>query len=182
MKNIISIIFILLSTSFIIKSQNDKSKIPDLPIDDATKLITYKEVTNEKGSKDELYERGLKWYHKFFKNPSDVIRETNKEDGMIKGIARMQIYNEEKGVKTVKGLVEFTITTDFKDGRYRYTVINFNLKQASYFPLERWLNPKDPAYKENTNKYLNQIDTYVTNMIKNLEEAMEPVEKKKDNW
>jgi hypothetical protein len=182
MKKLMGIIFILFSFISIVKSQNNQSNIPDIPIDDDTKLITYKEVVKEKGSKDEFFDRGFAWYHKFFKNPADVIKETNKEDGIIKGVARMQIYNEEKGVKSLKGVIEFTITTEFKDGRYRYTITNFNLKQASYFPLERWLNTKEDAYKGNVNKYLNQIDTYINDMIKNLVDAMEPVVKKKDNW
>ncbi len=182
MKKLISIIFIFLSFNVIIKSQINTAKVPELPIDEDTKLITYKEVKTEKGTKDELYDRGFQWYHKFFKNPTDVIRETNKEDGTIKGIARIQIFNEEKGVKSVKGVVEFTIITEFKDGRYRYTIRNFNLKQASYFPLEKWLNPKDPSYKESSNKYLSQIDAYITDMINNLDKAMELVVKKEDKW
>lgn len=182
MKKLISIVFIFLSLQIIAQSQSNQSKVLDMPIDDDTKLITYKEVIKEKGTKDELYDRGFAWFHKFFKNPADVIKVTNKDEGMIKGVARMQIYNEVKGVKSLKGVVEFTITTEFKDGRYRYTITNFNLKQASYFPLEKWLNTKEDTYKENVNKYLTQVDAYINVLIKNLVDAMEPAVKKKDVW
>lgn len=182
MKYFIGLFICLCSLSYAAFSQIAKTEAPSLPIDNDTKLITYKSVVNELGNKDELYERGLLWFSKFYKNPTDVIREKDKENGKIKGIARFQLHAEDKDTKVPKGAIEYTLNLEFKDKRYRYTITNFNLKQSSYFPLERWLNKKDPASTENINLYLIQIDTYINELTKNLEKGMNPVEKKKDDW
>ena len=42
--------------------------IPDLPIDETTKLVTYKDVVNEKGTPQELYDRAMEWVKTYYKN------------------------------------------------------------------------------------------------------------------
>ena len=99
MKKFIYIFIALFVNCVMTIAQNKDFKPANLPIDDETKLITYKSVVTEAGTKDELFDRGLKWFNKFYKNPADVIKEKNKETGKIKGIARMQIYEGDKNPK-----------------------------------------------------------------------------------
>ena len=178
----ISFILLSLFITYIQSSTVKCQDAPSLPMDEDTKLITYKDVVKEKGTAPEFYDRAILWVHKFYKNPTDVLREKDKDKGNMKCIARMQFYGETNGTKAVKGNVEYTLNLEFKDGRYRYTITGLNLKQQSYFPLERWLNTKDPAFNENINKYLTQVDAYINDLISSLEKGMEQVEKKKDEW
>ncbi len=178
----ISLFFLLISINFIAKPQSKTVEAPNLPMDVDTKLITYKYVENETGTKDELYERGLLWFKSYYKNPTDVIREKDKENSKIKGIARFQVFGQEKDLKIPKGTIEYTIILEFKDSRYRTTITNFNVKRASYFPLERWLNKKDPQYNDKCDLYLTQVDAEINKLLDSLQKEMQPKEKKADNW
>lgn len=176
-------LILVLTFSFNCMAQkNEAIEAPSFPLNDDNTLITYKKVVDEKGTKDELYERGLAWFKKFYKNPTDVIREKDKENYKIKGIARFETSVQEKDLKTIKKTIEYTITLEFKDGRYRYTISNFNIKSLSYFPLERWLNKKDAQYSTGNNPYLVQVDDYVIKLLDSLEKEMQEKEKKSDNW
>jgi len=73
-------------------SQATKSTIK-LPIDESTKLITYTkviDVTNQ--TKDVLFDRALAWAKGYYKNPTEVIREQNKEEGKIVCKGRYKIF------------------------------------------------------------------------------------------
>jgi len=164
-----------MKTSF---SQNVK-----MPLDSATKLITYSEVVNMTGTKDSLYQRALKWINTTYKNPNDVTKVRDLPNGKIELIHRIKCTNTLKdGTKADGPTIQYTLTFNFKEGRYRYTFTKFNLKAASYFPLERWLNPKDPQYNVANDPYLTQLDTEVKEIIKSIKKGMVPPIVKKDNW
>jgi hypothetical protein len=182
MQKFISFLFLLVSITFISKSQNKTVEAPNLPIDADTKLITYKYIENETGTKDELYERALLWFKSYYKNSTDVLREIDKANSKIKGVARFQVFSKEKDLVLPKAAIEYTIIMEFKDGRYRTTITNFNVKHASYFPLERWLNKKDPQYSDKNNLFLAQIDKEINKLLDNQQKEMMPKEKKKDDW
>ncbi|MBP7496696.1 MAG: DUF4468 domain-containing protein [Bacteroidales bacterium] len=181
MKNILLIITfnLFVFNSF---SQNNELKIPKIPVDANTKLINYSKVVNEKGIKDSLYQRGLKWFNSYYKNPTDVIREKDTVNHKITGKARMPIFDDAEGTKLSKGNIEYTIILEFKDDRFRYSITNLNLKQASYFALEKWLKEKDNPFAPKCYFYLEQVNTYMNNLTDNLKKAMKPVIKKEDNW
>lgn len=136
-------------------------------------------------SAKELYSRGLNWFNTFFKNPSDVIRETDSVKGKISGKARFKIYNEadKSGLRTDAGNTEYTIKLETKDGKYRYIFTDINWKQASYYPAERWLDTKAQSYKKVFTYYLEQTDSTILSTSDNLESFMKaPPVKKKDDW
>lgn len=178
---LLMLIFVL---SFSAKAQKqDPIQAVRVPVDSITKLITYEGVVEVRGEKaDVLYKRGMNWFKTFYKNPAEVIRENDSLKFKITGKPRFKISNlpDKEGLRTDGGLVQYTITFAARDGRFKYEITEFNQKQTSYFPCERWIDPKSPGYTE----YLNQLDQYANDLIKNLKNSLlteKPV-KNKDKW
>ncbi len=156
---------------------------PKMPVDEETKLITYKEVVPVQGTKLELFNRAVEWINKNYKNPADVTRVRNPETGLIELIHRIDLSYDDKGVNRSGGIVDYTLRLEMKDGRYRYTITGFNLKQASRIPIEKWLDKTDKAYTPAWDHYLYQLDDYTKKLIENLKKGMQPpVAKKPDTW
>jgi hypothetical protein len=156
-----------------------------VPIDSATKLITYTEVVMQVGNKDSLYDRAIAWTNKFYKNPQEVTKIRDKPSGKIQCKHKFELYNTDKKdgsqIKTAYR-VQYSLMLNFKDGKYRYTITNYNLEGASYYPLEKWVNKQDPIFNANADNYLKQIDASTKNLIKDLKKAMVPPVKKVDTW
>lgn len=160
-----------------------KSFGQDIPVDVDSKLITYKEIIQNPGSKTDLYNRALEWINKAYKNPVDVTRVKNVANGVIELAHRIEIYNTEKETKRLAGTVDYSLKLDIKEGRYRYTFTNFILREASKVPIEKWLDKTDKKYRPEFEQYLSQVDAHVKNLIVSLKEGMlPPLEPKKDEW
>lgn len=154
-----------------------------LPLDPDTKMATYQEVVQEKGTADELYIRGIEWINSFYKNPADVTRVRNRESGVIELLHRFEIYNADGEVKVQAGFVNYSLKIEFKPGRYRYTVDDINWRQATKFPIEKWLNKEDPFYSPQWDSYIQQVDTAVKEVIASLKKGMHPEEEKpEEKW
>ena len=170
----LGLLFIIFSISLVAQNSNA------LPIDEETGLITYQEVVEEEGTKKEYFNRAIGWINGFYKNPVDVTKTRDPESGIIKGIHRFKIKNtDEEGNVTDAGVVQYQFILQFKDGRYRYTLDEFVLRQASRIPAEKWMNKRDAQSKS----YLKQLDKFAQNWITELKKGMQPkVEKKDDDW
>lgn len=158
-----------------------------VPIDTITKLITYEGVVELKGiAASDLYQRMNSWFHAYYKNPTEVIRENDSVKFSITGKPRFRIQNpaDKKGLKTEGGHIQYTITVAARDGRYKYEITEFNWKQPSYYAVERWLDTKATSYQPAYNDYLQQLDKTALEVIASLKEAMshEKVVKDKDTW
>lgn len=158
-------------------------------IDPETKLITYTEVVNMPGlTKDQLYKRAHKWFHKYYKNPAEVVKEKDSVAASIKGVHRFKITKDVKtgkneSVKNDAGLVQYDLSVMAKDGKYKYTVTRINWKQASYYPIEKWMDNKSSSYDPNFESYLGQTDQFVKGLIEELKKGMnESGEKKAADW
>ena len=163
---------------------------PKMPVDEVTQLITYTDVVEEPGmNKDTIYNRSLRWYKKFFKNPVEAIRKADAEARVIEGAYRFKLQRPEVNSKQQPppmvdaGTVNYKINVMCKDGKFKYEVTGMSWAQTSYYPIERWLDTKATNYDPNYAIYLAQTDKFVKDMIKSLETAIEtdPV-KKKDDW
>ncbi|MBK7212328.1 MAG: DUF4468 domain-containing protein [Bacteroidales bacterium] len=180
MKRLLSILLFTLITAALVRAQGTA---PALPIDEDTKLITYKEVVQQAGTKLDLFNRAVEWINKNYKNPADVTKVRNPETGLIELIHRIELSYDEKGVSRSAGIVDYTLRLELKEGRYRYTFTNFNLKQASRVPIEKWLDKSDKAYIPAWDNYLAQVDAYTKTLIESLKKGMEPpAVKKSDDW
>ena len=166
-----------------IAQENQKVK---LPIDETTKLITYAKVQEISGArKDSLYRKAMSWCLSYFVNPNDVIREKDEADGKILCKARFKIMNpaDKKGFATEGGSVQYTLKLLFKDGRYRMEFTEFNWKQTSYYPCEKWMDTANQYYKPEFEFYLTQLDEKVKEITAALTKSMlEKGPSKKDDW
>ena len=181
MKRYIAFTFLLLSGFFSFGQTNIPT--PQMPLDPDSKLITYKEVVNQDGGKDILYDRGASWFGAFYKSPSSVLKIQDKVNSKIEGLGRFTIsFVDEQGNKRDAGMIQYTIKLELKDNKYRYTLTEFNLKAASRYPLEKWLNKSDPGYSTQWDSYLYQVDTTIQSLVRNLKEGMKPKVIKKDEW
>ncbi len=178
--------FLLPVFAFIYITASAQTTKPDLPIDESTKLITYTKVIDVKGaSKDSLYNKALKWCNEFYKNPVDVIREKEMEAGKILCKARYKVMNppDKNGLSTEGGVVEYTLILQFREGRYKYVMTEFNWKQTSYYPIERWLDFNSASYKTEFSVYLNQVSDKSKEILSALENNMfSKGVVKKDDW
>jgi hypothetical protein len=152
-----------------------------LPIDEESKRINFEKIVDVEDAKQgDLFDRAVTWIESYYNNPADVVREKNKDMGRILCKARFKIFNppDKHGLATDAGVVQYTLTILFKDGKYKYEFTDYNWKQLSYYPAERWMNTSSPTYNESYAHYLEQVDEYTAKTTHELEEAM--VEKKKE--
>jgi len=153
------------------------------PIDENSKLITYTEVIQEKGTIVELHKNIHQWAFSFYKNPYNVVKEDNPNKLLMR--PRFKIMNppDKKGVKTMAGIVLYTLEIYIKEGRYKYKLSNIQWKRASKYPIERWLNKSAPSYSEKYNFYLKQVDTEAKRVITALKDGIKQKQKKEEeNW
>ena len=170
-------------TSF---SQNKKESLPDpeLPVDEKTGMITYKEVVEAEGeSAEALFSKALSWANGYYKNPGNVIRKKDKASGSIVIKARYRLNNppDKKGVVTSAGDAMYTLKLDFKDGRYRYHCSNINWMRSSAFPGEKWMDESSAHYKPVFKHYLASTDEKINEVIQSLKESMANVASSDDD-
>jgi hypothetical protein len=165
----------------VLHAQNER---PVIPIDEQTQKIKFKEVVDEEGTKDELFNRCVYWLNSFYKDPTRVTTIRDLPTGKIAGRHQFRIYYyAEDSVKMRAGLVRYNFTIEFKDNRYRYTIDEMVLKSTTNLPLEKWLDQDDPAYDPRWEQYLRQVVGYVDNWSTTLKEKMKPEKKKEeDDW
>ncbi len=156
---------------------------PTMPIDTITKQITYREVVQVEGTKDILFDRAMEWIKKQYKNTSEVIDSTNKEKGLIHCSSRVKIWGTAKdGTKTMSGLVNYNLTLDLKDNKYRYTFTRFSLKGTAFNPIETWLDSTNKEWFPTRYNNLKEVDEQINEIIKNLKEGMKPKANTTDDW
>lgn len=154
-----------------------------VPVDEDTKLITYREVVNQEGDANKLYNLAISWINANYENPTEVTRIRDVENGKIEVRHRFKVFNiDKKGVKTDAYVILYTLKLEFKPNRYRYTFTDFQLQALSKFLLERWLDKSDPQYSPLCDEYLTQVDTYINKLIESLKVGMTPKIVKPDEW
>jgi hypothetical protein len=154
-----------------------------MPMDPDGQKIMYREVIEQEGSRDVLYNRAAEWLRSYYVNPASVVKILDKVNGKIEGTGRFDIYfNDKDGNRITAGQIMYDFKLEFKDDKMRYTATDFNLKSASRFPVEKWLNRNDPAYNSNWDSYLYQIDTTMQRFGTSLREGLKPEVIKKDEW
>ena len=175
------------SLSYAQKNKNDSLfKEVSMPVDDVSKLITYKKVVSVNDiKKDSLYKKGLSWFFSYYKNPRGVIKSQNPADGKIIGRPQFKILNppDKNGTESMNGIIYYTITTSYKDGKCKIEIADINLEQASKFPIEKWLDKSQKTYTTAYNYFLKQINDYMKKTVKSFEDAMTAVPiSKNDGW
>ena len=91
-----------------------KAQDISLPVDSATHMVTYQGVVELKGSKPDLYSKGLEWMALTFnKNNYDIIQIQDKDLGKLAG---------RWAINTFYGNVTATIMLLFKGNKYKYII------------------------------------------------------------
>jgi len=181
-------ISILVGCALSLNAQKKKEVVyekPNMPIDELSNKITYTKVVEATGSKEELFRKALTWYNNYYKNPSEVIREKDSAEGKILGKGRIKILNpaDKKGIKTMKGIVLYTLTCELKDGRFKYTVTDVNLKATSFYACEKWLDTESQTYSQVYNFFLTQVDEEIQKTTSDLVKTMtKAAENKPEEW
>ena len=156
---------------------------PKLPVDPESKLITYKEVVTVAGTPAELFNRAIEWINKQYKNPVDATKVRDQASGVIEIVHRMEITKTEQGTTLNAAVVDYSMKLEMKEGRFRYTITNFNFKDKSRMPLEHFMNKNDAAYAPAWDGYLKQVDDFTRKLIESLKQGMQaPAVKKPDTW
>jgi len=169
-------LLLFLSSSLLIAQDN-------YPIDKDTKLITYTEVVQEKGTIVELHNNAHQWAFSFYKNPYNVVKEDTPNKILMR--PRFKIMNppDKKGVKTMAGIVLYTLEIYIKEGRYKYKLSQIEWKRASRYPIERWLDKSAPTYLKKYEFYLKQVDDEAKRVIASLKLGLKQEKKKEnENW
>ncbi|MEI7896427.1 MAG: DUF4468 domain-containing protein [bacterium] len=183
-KSLYRLSFILvLSQSFQLFAQKE-AQAYNLPIDADSKKIMYREVVEEKGNPEHLYNKAIEWFGFYYLNPQSIYTVQSIENGKIEGVGRMKIYytDQAAGIKREGGTILYQIKMELKENKYRYTLTDFNLKGASRFPIEKWMDKSDPAYNPNWDSYLYQVDTTMQHLVSTMKVRMKPIVVKKDDW
>ncbi len=101
-----------------------------VPVDAATQQITYSGIIDVPGAtKDELYARGKIWFGAAFYSTQSVILADDQPAGFLvgRGFSTTGITFELIPIPTTVRVL-CTIKLAFKDGKYRYTLTEFQLK------------------------------------------------------
>src|SRR5690242_16930102 len=150
-KTIVQVFVLMLTAAFAIAQDKDKQlfNTDNIPVDKISKLITYTDVVAVKGvSTAVLYKRAWAWFNTYYKNPTDVIRESDSTKGVIVGKSRFKIFSapDKKGFRTDAGLIMYTIKVSIREGRFKYEITELNQKALSYTSLEPWLDTTSKTY------------------------------------
>jgi len=172
------------SVSFAQKKKEPVIEIPEFAIDEKTEMVVYNEVVQQKGTKGALYDKALAWAMKYYKNPSNVLREKDKENGSLVAKSRFYTYytDPKKGTKTRMGTIEYTLTFSFKEGRYRYEITKINFKAQSYQGVEQWIERNQKEYNYATASYLVQVDEELKKVIGDFKSGIAKTEKAAESW
>ena len=186
MKKII-VIFAFAMAGLMAFGQNKKTldiPYPNVPIDEQTHLVTYKEVVQQaNATPQELYDRAMQWVKNYYKNTAEVIKNSDRDKGVIQLRSSVKIYVvKEDGSKLFKNIVYYNMKIECRPGRYRYTITDFNEKATSAAPVEVWLNTENPKWEIGQYAWLNQIDEQILALIESLEEGMNPPVIIEDEW
>lgn len=182
MKKLLFLLLVLSGTTVFAQKSDDE--IPYFPVDDETHLVTYTEVIQVPGVlKDSLYNVAMDWMKKFYKSPSQAIKSQSKEDGVIEIKHQFQIIRKDHGQEVKAGTINYYLTLQFRDGRFKYTITKINLEAGSYFGIEKWLNEEQYKKDENVPGYLQQIDKFMQDLVTSLETELHPeAPKKEEEW
>lgn len=170
MKNPLQIIVILL-----ISIQCSYAQLEKFPIDNTTLKVTYEGVFSvDEVSKDELYDRAMGWATKRFVSTKAVVDYSDKGGGRIVLKPIIKAYCTYAGRTFEMGHWNLTFTILVKDGKYKYTVTDFEEigipEYKSLGAIETSANNVGSLFfPPNKKMYLEALDRLSTSMESTLQ-------------
>ena len=122
-----------------------------IPVNQETGMAEYSEVVNVAGTlATDLHARAITWINDYYPNPSGTIK-SNEEGEKIVCKARFKVVlTDKKGNTTAQSYVNYDLTFEFKDGKYRFVIDRINWAKPSYFDVSKWEKKDDPLYQADT--------------------------------
>jgi len=162
---IVSLLFLLIASA----------SFAQVPMDENTGKFIYNDVVQEKGTQQEFFNRAVHWVNITYKNSASVTSVRDPQSGLIEGNHRFRLsYTNADGIKTDGEMILYHFKLQFKEGRYRYTFDEFEVKKQSHFPMERWADPEDQEYRSDLAQVLTKVNDNITELIESLKENMKP--------
>ncbi|MCQ2286473.1 MAG: DUF4468 domain-containing protein [Bacteroidales bacterium] len=179
-----SLVILFMAVLSMAFSQKNKTlERPNLPMDDDSLHVVYKEVVNQTGTPQELFDRAMQWVKTEYKNTSEVIKSQDRDKGVIELRSSVRIYGKQKdGTLHMRNIVYYKCKIECRDQRYRYTFSDFTEKATAVSPIEVWFDTTNPKWEPAHYEYLNQIDEQVRAVIESMKKGMEPKVEKVDEW
>ena len=176
--------YILFATALFIANLSN-AQDNTFPTNTETGLAEYTKVITTSGvTAADLYARGLAWINDYYPNPSGTIK-TNEAGEKLTCKARFKVVlTDKKGNTTVQSYVNYNLTFEFKDGKYRYVIDRISWDKPSYYDVTKWENKDDPMYQADTYpKYIEQTMAYLDELIAAFEKGMNtPAKTKSSDW
>lgn len=158
--------YILIALSLIV-SQLVTAQDNKIPVNKESGLAEYAAVVNVAGaSAADLHGRALTWINEYYPNPNGTIKN-NVAGEKIECKARFKVVlTDKKGNTTAQSYVNYDLTFEFKDGKYRYVIDRINWAKPSYFDITKWEDKKDPLYQADTYPvYIEQTTAFIDELI-----------------
>ena len=179
--SLLAILVLTLLSAFPQKNKNLEK--PDLPIDEKTQTVTYKEVVQQEGTPQELFDRAMDWVKSYYKNTNEVIKSQDRESGIIELRSSVRIYGTQKdGSKHMRNIVYYKCKIECRDKRYRYVISDFTEKATAVSPIEVWFDTENPKWEPAHFEYLKQIDEQVKEIIASMKNGMNQKIEQEEEW
>lgn len=184
MKKFHSIVLMLALPSLVF-AQKNKPVAPVLPMNAETNTVSYSAVVDATGeTQKEMYARAIAWVKEFYPIPSSVLQVQDSVNMKIvckgKFDAKRTLKN---GTQQTAERIIYTLTIQFKEGRYKYEITKVLIQGATSVPIEKYFDEADPAAEDHF-ATLTSVDENLTNIANSLKTRMEQpsVKVKKDEW
>lgn len=180
----IPLFLLLVCVSFAAFAQKKESlTAPNLPIDEATKLITFEEVVPETGTPQELYDRAWAWVKAEYKNTSEIMKVNDRDKAFLMLRSSVRIYGKKAdGTPHFRNIVYYILKIECRKDRYRYTITEFKEKATAEAPIEVWADRDHVKWQPAHFDYLNQVNDQVQTLITSLKKGMLPKVEEVDEW
>lgn len=182
------LLFCLIAIPVLLHAQSkhaDVSGLPPFEIDEETQMVIFSDVVTVEGvPQDSLYELGMGWIRKYYKNSTTVMQVQDKPGGILEGRHSFYVMREINGQQTKGDLIKYSFKLQFKDGRYKYIITKINVQKAAYYGIENWINDDEKSSDYEIQSYLEQIYAFFTEeFIPAMETAIQPPKVKvEEEW
>lgn len=162
-----ALIFLFAFASFVAQAQGWQNP---LPIDSASQRVSFTGVVQVPGAtKAELYSRAREWFANNFGSSKAVLEMDDREIGKLIGRAYEPFGWEANVMVTLPSRLWRTIKVEVKDGRYRYTITNFNMAMGA--ELESSAKPVEMRFVKNVTNF--KSDNTPRNPVLSVIEAVQ---------
>jgi hypothetical protein len=162
---------------------------PTLPVDTETRKVTYTGVVPVKdANQSELYTRAKLWLFQTY-DEVKVIKVDEKDAGLliIRAYTDIPVRLSQMATIPTKQEVGYTLMLNFKDGRYKYTITNYqlisgelsgSLEQEIINQLGKPKNKGEYAAKE----YTASIEAFAKVVIQSLDATLQKPVTGNNEW